>query len=222
MNLKINNYNSNILHDVSFEIAENENVIVLGSNGAGKTTLAKVLCGLIGNEINFGNQRTMMVNYIPAKLEIFDEYLSVKEFLELSCLYGKNPIQEVLEILEIQYLEQTSCKFLSSGESQLILLASAILHNAQYTILDEPTSNLDPQKVKMVYQLLQNEQLFQSKIIITHNLDLAYKLGYNIVFMQDGKIQFKGSSAEFFDVSNLKYFFDDAVKKIEDTIVVDL
>lgn len=214
------------------QIDSSKNLIILGSNGVGKTTLAKLLCGLISNdEVSIDDKifnqlskenRTKYINYIPAKLEVFDEFLSVKEFLELSCLYAKNSVQEVLERLEIGHLENQPCQFLSSGESQLLLLASAVLHNALFSILDEPTSNLDPMKVKMVYAILKDEDIFQSKIIITHNLDLAYKLGYDIVFLQEGRVAFEGSSAEFFAAGNLQNFFANSVKKLEDNIVVDL
>ena len=48
--LEINNYNSSILHEISFSLKENENLIILGENGAGKSTFAKVLSNLISNE----------------------------------------------------------------------------------------------------------------------------------------------------------------------------
>ncbi len=229
--LKINNYNNYILKNISFEI-KNKNLIILGSNGAGKTTLAKALCGIISNnsvEINdknisktYGNAKTKLINYIPSKLDIFDEYMSVEEFLSLNNLYGNTKIDEALELLQISYLKNKSCKNLSSGESQLLLYAGAILHNASYTILDEPTSNLDPIKVKMMYQILQNENLLKNKIIITHNLNLAYKLEYDVLFMQNGEIKFNGTNANFFEKENLYKFFGTSVKKINDNILVNL
>ena len=229
--LKINNFTNYILEDISFTL-DNKNLIILGSNGAGKTTLSKVLCGIISNNsvsinnINpskvYGDEKTKLINYIPAKLDIFDDYMSVKEFLELNKLYSNLNIDEVLEMLEISYLKDKSCKTLSSGESQLLLYASAILHNAKYTILDEPTSNLDPRKVKMIYENLQNKDILQNKIIISHNLNLSFKLGYDILYLEDGKIIFDGTSEQFFEISNLDKFFGSSVKKVDDNILVDL
>ncbi len=229
--LKIDNYSNYTLENISFDL-NNKNLIILGSNGAGKTTLAKVLCGIISNNkvkinnINIssvhGETKTKLINYIPAKLDIFDEYMSVYEFLSLSDFYSNTTIDEVLNLLQISYLKNNSCKNLSSGESQLILFASAILHNASYTILDEPTSNLDPKKVKMVYQLLQDTSSLKNKIIITHNLDLAYKLGYDILYIEDKKIKFHGENNDFFSEQNLHKFFDTSVKKIDNNIVVNL
>jgi len=229
--LKINNYSNYILQNISFDI-DNKNLVILGSNGAGKTTLAKVLSGLIETssvlleEISLAHisyeKRVNLINYIPPKLEIFDEYISVEEFLSLNNIYDTLHIDEVLQILQIEDLKNKSCKKLSSGESQLVLIASAILHNAKYTILDEPTSNLDPQKLKNVFELLSQKGTMQNKIIITHNLNFAYKLGYDIVFINNGEIEFQGNSKEFFTQKNLDNIYDKTVKKISDTIVVDI
>ena len=228
--LKINNYTNYILKDISF--GTDKNLIILGSNGAGKTTLAKILCGLIKSDnvdINgkdpskiYGENRTKLINYIPPKLEIFDEFISVEEFLQLNNLFGTISTNEVLTLLQIDYLKDKSCKNLSSGESQLLLLAGAILHNSQFTILDEPTSNLDPKKIKTVYKILKDNTLLKNKIIITHNLNLALKLGYDILFIEDGKIKFQGINKDFFENKNLNTFFEGSVKKIDDNIVVDL
>ncbi len=215
--LKVDNFSNYSLTNVSLKI-ENKNLIILGSNGSGKTTLAKVLSGLLGDK----QIDTKIVNYIPTKLEIFDEYLSVEEFLELSKLYSKKTIENILNQLEITHLKDRSSKYLSSGESALVLLSSAILHNAKYTILDEPTSNLDPQKVKMVYNLLKHSDALQNKIIITHNLNIAYKLGYDIIYIKEGRVDFQGTNIDFFDQKNLDKYFEKTVKKLDDHIMIEL
>lgn len=215
--LKVDNFSSYSLINVSLKI-ENKNLIILGSNGSGKTTLAKVLSGLLGDK----QIDTKIVNYIPTKLEIFDEYLSVEEFLGLSKLYSKKTIENLLNQLEITHLKDRSSKYLSSGESALVLLSSAILHNAKYTILDEPTSNLDPQKVKMVYNLLKHSDALQNKIIITHNLNIAYKLGYDIIYIKEGRVDFQGTNIDFFNQKNLDKYFEKTVKKLDDHIIIEL
>ncbi|MEA3354127.1 MAG: ABC transporter ATP-binding protein [Campylobacterota bacterium] len=229
--LELKNYSNYILEDINFKI-DNKNLIIVGDNGAGKTTLAKVLSGLIKSEnVDLENKalndtdyesRVKLVNYIPAKLDIFDDYISVKEYLELSGIIDSKRVDEVLELFNIKNLKDQPCKFLSSGESQLVLLSSAILHNAKYTILDEPTSNLDPIKIQKVFAVLKDHSYMKNKIIITHNLNLAYKLGYDIIFIKDGKIKFQGISSEFFTQKNLDTIYEGTVKKYEDNIVVDI
>ena len=129
-------------------------------------------------------------------MDVFDEFITVREFLELGLINGvvgaqpPTGIDDVLEKLHITHLSEKNCKALSSGESQLLLIASALLHDARYTIFDEPTANLDPQKMQLLFGLLKDVTTLQSKVIITHNLDLAYKLGYDILFLKEGAVSF--------------------------------
>ena len=229
--LQINNHSDKILKKITFELKEHQNLIILGSNGAGKSTLAKVLCGITPSEnvmINGVNlhklkaqERTPLINYVPAKLEIFDEYITLKEYLNLSRLYSLLESENLLNFLEIAGLKDKSCQQLSSGEQQLSMLATAVLHNAKITIFDEPTANLDPKKSQDIFSLLKSG-LFQSKIIITHDLTLAYRLGYDVLYMENGEISFYESSKKFFHSSNLDHYFGSSVKKIDNFIMVNL
>jgi len=229
--LQINNYSNPILHNISFELKEQENLIILGSNGAGKSTLAKVLSGITPsdtisiNNTNLKNinnkERTKLINYIPAKLEIFDEYITVEEYLNLSRLHTLLESKNMLKLLELEQLKHKPCQQLSSGEQQLTMLATALLHNAKITIFDEPTANLDPRKSRDVFSLLKSN-IFQSKIIITHDLNLAYRLGYNILYINQGKVTFFDTSEKFFHPSNLDKYFGSSVKKIDNFIMVNL
>jgi len=238
MPIKIDNYSNEILKNISFSLEAGEHLIILGSNGVGKTTLAKILCGMTPSKavtidtINpskvYGKKRAKLINYIPPKLDVFDEFITVHEFLELGFIGGvvgaQHPtgIDDVLKKLQLIHLANKACKMLSSGESQLLLIASALLHDACYTIFDEPTANLDPQKMQLLFGLLKDVTTLQSKLIITHNLDLAYKLGYNILFLEDGAMKFYGSNANFFEQKHLDTLYDSSVEKRENNIVVKL
>jgi iron complex transport system ATP-binding protein len=231
--LEINNYNSEILHNISFSLKENENLIILGENGAGKSTLAKVLSNLITNnkvqlfheEIDKINdlKRAQLINYIPPKLSIFDEYVTLKEFLELSTIENVNneKIDNLIKVLKLEKLKDRYCKAFSSGEKQLLLLASSIMHDAKITIFDELTANLDISRLKEVFDIF-NSDLLKQKIIITHNLDLAYALKFKILFLKDGKIEFFGEYDEFFSNENLKKFYNNTILKLDKHLVVNL
>jgi len=231
--LEINNYNSAILHNISFSLEQNENLIILGENGAGKSTLAKVLSNLISNNNVklFGEaidkisdlKRAKLINYIPPKLSIFDEYVTLKEFLQLSSIgiTDDKKIDEIISLLKLEKLENRYCKAFSSGEKQLLLLASSIIHDAQITIFDELTANLDISRLKEVYEVF-NSDLLKQKIIITHNLDLAYALKYKILFIQDGKIEFFDEHDKFFINENLQKFYNNTILKLENHLVVNL
>ena len=231
--LEINNYNSSILHDISFSLKTNENLIVLGENGAGKSTLAKVLSNLIENDnVKLFNQniatlsdniRAEYINYIPPKLSIFDEYITLREFFELACIdqVDNKKIDDLIDILNLRKLEKKYCKAFSSGEKQLLLLGSSILHDAKITIFDELTANLDITRLKEVFDIF-NSTFLKQKIIITHNLDLAYALKFKVLYMRDGKIEFFGKHEEFFCNENLRKFYNDSISKVNEHLVVNL
>jgi iron complex transport system ATP-binding protein len=228
--IQLSNYTDGILKNIHFELKSKQNLIILGNNGAGKSTLAKLLCGITPSSLLINGkvlsdyssrERTKLINYVPAKLEIFDEYISLQEYLDLSRLHTLLESNNMLKLLNIAHLNNKPCQQLSSGEQQLTMLATAVLHNAEVTIFDEPTANLDPQKSRDIFSLLKSN-LFQSKIIITHDLNLAYKLGYDVLFMREGKIIFNDNSKKFFQSSNLDTFFGSSVKIIDDNIMVNL
>ena len=231
--LEINNYNSAILHNITFNLKQNENLIILGENGAGKSTLAKVLSNLISNNSVklFGEnidkisdlKRAKLINYIPPKLSIFDEYVTLKEFLELSSIdiTDDKKIDEIISLLKLEKLKNRYCKAFSSGEKQLLLLASSIIHDAQITIFDELTANLDISRLKEVYDIFSSD-LLKQKIIITHNLDLAHALKYKILFIKDGKIEFFDEHDKFFTNENLQKFYNNTILKLENHLVVNL
>lgn len=231
--LKISNYSNFILKNISFFLNENENLVVLGENGAGKSTLAKVICGLIESEaielyeknLNSLSQqeRANFINYIPPKLSIFDEYITLKEFLELSSINSVDAkrLKKVILLLNLKKLENRYCNDLSSGEKQLLLLASSLMHNAKITIFDELTANLDINRLKEVFDIFKSNFLNQ-KIVITHNLDLAYALKFKILFLKDGKIEFFGENEEFFTNKNLNKFYKNSISKVNNHLVVNL
>ncbi|QKF77535.1 ABC transporter ATP-binding protein [Arcobacter defluvii] len=231
--LEIKNYNSSILKDISFVLKKGENLIILGENGAGKSTLAKVLSNLISNdkvllfEENISKiddlKRAKLINYIPPRLSIFDEYITLKEFLELSSvdIVDNNKIDKIIFLLKLEKLKNRFCKAFSSGEKQLLLLASAIMHNAKITIFDELTANLDISRLKEVFEIL-NSDLLEQKIVITHNLDLAYALKYKVLFVKNGKIAFFDEHEKFFTNENLEKFYNKTILKLENHLVVNL
>ncbi len=233
MKLRIERIALKILNDISFELSLGQNVCIIGSNGAGKTTLAKAIAGLIENNSVSIDQiplaqlkprvRAGHLNYVPTALHVFDEYISVYEYLELSSLEGadKAKITEVMELLQIRYLQDKSTKVLSSGEANLLQFASSLLHGADFTIFDEPTANLDSDKKILVYNILKNCTKLPSKLVITHDLNLAYRLGYDVLYLQEGKLTFRGSCGDFFSQKNLAAIFGNSIKRVDDYFMVN-
>ncbi len=225
--LHLQNYSNFILQNITLDI--HSHLTVLGDNGAGKSTLGRVLSGLIKSEKLFIDtkpynlipyrDRAKSINYIPAKLDIYDKHITMREYLELSNIRGidSEPIIEDLKIGYLMAKTQTSL-----GEASLVLMASALIHGARYTIFDEPTANLDPKRTIQIFKLLQNDTTLRNKIIITHDLNLAHRLGYEILYLQEGKILFQDTCEAFFESENLKTIFGDAITKQEGFYRVNL
>jgi len=76
--------------------------------------------------------------------------------------------------------------------------------------------------MQTLFRILKEEMPKQSKIIITHNLDLAYKLGFDVLFMEDGYIKYHGASKDFFEQSHLDILYEGSVLKQANNIVVKL
>lgn len=232
--LELKNYNNFILKDISFILNQGENLLILGENGAGKSTLAKVLSNLLpSSNLFFENQniknikaldRAKFINYIPSTFSIFDEYMTLFEYLKLSIIEEKNikELEDIIFLLKLENLKFSPCSVLSSGEQQILLLASAILHSAKITIFDELTANLDLNRVKDVFNILKSD-LLKQKIIITHNLDFAYALkDFKVLFLEKGSLKFFGSHKDFFTQENLDRFYGKSIKLLNSHLVLDL
>jgi len=227
---------SEILKEICLSLHAKQNLTILGSNGAGKSTLAKLLCGLLKSKDSImiedryiesyaPDVRTNLINYIPPKLSIYESYITVEDFLQLGRYKQTQKMQDIealLSRLGLKKLQKAYCISLSSGEQQLLLLASSLLHQAKITIFDEPTSNLDPQKIKLIFDILEKSEQLQQKIVITHNLQLAYKLNYPVLHMKEGVGTYHDSAEAFFETDNLNDVFQGAVIKDGDTISVKL
>ena len=223
-----------LIEDLNLSLKKGENLTILGANGAGKSTLARLLCGLIPSHKQVkikdifiedipSHTRASLVNYMPAKFSLFDPYVKVSQYLALSQyprIASLKECQKILLDLGLEDYHDTYAKHLSSGEQQLLQLGACLLQNASLTIFDEPTSNLDPQKTKRVFDILKKKDSLQQKILITHDLQLAHKLGFPVLYLQDGDTRY--FEKDFFSTENLKTYFDDTIQMVDNHIVTCL
>lgn len=228
--LHVDNLSVHILKNIRFSLQEGEHLTILGANGSGKTTLAKALCGLIASdEITYDGrplgslsprERSETLNFIPSKLDVYDEYLSVSDYLSLNAPSKTKEIDGVLEQLDISHLKPSRCSELSSGESALLMVAGAMLRQARYSIFDEPTANLDSKNKVKLYRLLKHSPLFRHRIVITHDLNFAYRLGSAILYLERGEERFFGSCEAFFAPENLERCFGGSITRAGEHFMV--
>ena len=229
--LRVDNLSVHLLKRISFSLESGEHLTILGANGSGKTTLARALCGLLPTDaVSYGGkvlhslsprERYEILNFLPAKFQIYDEHLSVTDYLALNAPATAGEIESVMEQLGITHLKEAQCARLSSGESVLLMVAGAMIRKARYTIFDEPTANLDAKNKVRLYRLLKHCEAFEHRIVITHDLNLAYRLGAAILFLEEGEARFYGSCGAFFETENLKRCFGDYVIRSGENYMVN-
>ena len=215
-----------ILQDINLNI-ENH-LSILGANGSGKSTLAKAICSLIefNGEVFIDSVNTKelslidkakTLSYIPAKLEIFDSFITVEEFVLLGRFpYKKNYFDysekdrkiasNTLEFLKISHLKENIVSSLSSGEQQLVLIAQALSQQSKIIIFDEPTANLDPHNSKIIAEHIKGLKEYHQIILITHDLHLASYVNNPVVFIKDKTTTLYENN--FFNDDNLEELYD--------------
>ena len=214
-----------ILEDVSLKIESH--LSILGANGSGKSTLAKAICSLIefSGEVNINstnieelslNEKAKILSYIPAKLEIYDSFITVEEFVLLGRFpykksffeyseKDKNITQQTLEFLKISHLKDNSVSSLSSGEQQLALIAQALAQQSKIIIFDEPTANLDPHNSKIIAEHIKGLKEYHQIILITHDLHLASYVDNPVVFIKEKTTHYYEKN--FFNDSTLEELY---------------
>jgi iron complex transport system ATP-binding protein len=224
--IRVNNlscgYTGDILSHVTF--AAEQNLCILGPNGSGKSTLAKALCGLLpyrgsvtlgGAELREmeASERAKAITYIPPRLESYDTYISVEEFV-LMGRYPHKPLyrdythedyERVKALLKQSELDASQAiGSLSSGQQQLLLISQALAQSSSIVIFDEPTANLDPAHAKRFYEALQNLPEQTRSIVITHDLNFAAHLKGAVLFVDGGTATFYAERETFFSAENLR------------------
>jgi ABC-2 type transport system ATP-binding protein len=200
---------------IDLDIQAGEIVGVLGPNGAGKTTLVSILEGLVGADA--GTARVLGADVsVPAELKairqrigvamqnsVLPPLLTAMELLNfLRTLYhqGRAP-EELLEVLGMQDKRNAQLRHLSGGQQQRVAVALALVGDPELMFLDEPTSQLDPQARRVVWDLLmaQRERRGAAVLVTTHQMEEAERLCDRVVILDEGQIKGFGSPRQLID-----------------------
>lgn len=206
-----------ILRGVNLEISTDGIYLIVGKTGCGKTTLARVLVGLIPHifyaEVS-GEVRVLgedpikngpgtlagKVAYVSQNPELFISSITVEEELYLPLInLGLKPesmkrrVEYVVKTLKLGDLINRSTLELSSGQLQLIALASAIATGAKVLVLDEPLSRLDPDNYIRFIKALSEVSTGRIILVFEHHLDYLVELANEIIVLKDGTVAAQGS-----------------------------
>ena len=189
------------LDAVSFSVNKGEIVGFLGPNGAGKSTLMKILTSYVladeGNAsvneldvVNAKNAVQKIVGYLPEHNPLYlDMY--VREYLTFNASIYKVETYRIQEVIELTGLTSESHKKigqLSKGYRQRVGLATALLHNPEVLILDEPTTGLDPNQLVEIRELIKNIGKDKTVILSTHIMQEVEAICDRVIIINKGKI----------------------------------
>lgn len=189
------------LDSVSFSVKKGEIVGFLGPNGAGKSTLMKILTTYISADsgsasVNGFDVRTNQkdvqksVGYLPEHNPLYLD-LYVREYLEFNAgVYkiGKARIEEVIVLTGLTPESHKKIGQLSKGYRQRVGLATALLHNPDVLILDEPTTGLDPNQLVEIRRVIKNAGKDKTVFLSTHILQEVEAICDRVIIIDHGKI----------------------------------
>lgn len=203
--------NVKAVQDLSFRVKEGELFAFLGVNGAGKSTTISILCGQLARdagevEIDGGNIDRDM-DRIKRRLgvvfqgSVLDKVLSVQDNLRnRAALYGitgtqfKKRLAELTDLLDFGDLLKRTVGKLSGGQRRRIDIARALLHRPRILILDEPTTGLDPQTRRTVWEVVERLRAEEGMTVFltTHYMEEAADADY-VVILDGGQIAAEGT-----------------------------
>lgn len=198
----IKNYNDfEAVRGLSFEVYEGEIFGLLGPNGAGKTTTLEIIETLrektsgevVVNGFSIDKNPINIKRIIGVQLQAAGYYpnLNLTELLELfSGLYGVNiKPMDMLAKVNLQDKAKAKYKELSGGQKQRFSIATTLINSPKIIFLDEPTTGLDPQARRNLWDLIIDIRNQGTTVVITtHYMDEAEQLCDRVAFVESGKI----------------------------------
>ncbi len=189
------------LDAVSFSINKGEIVGFLGPNGAGKSTLMKILTTYISadegtalvNGYNVAEQPKAVqksVGYLPEHNPLYLD-LYVREYLAFNAdVYkvDKSRIEEMIQLTGLSPEAHKKIGALSKGYRQRVGLATALLHDPEVLILDEPTTGLDPNQLVEIRELIKNIGKNKTVFLSTHIMQEVEAICDRVIIINNGKI----------------------------------
>lgn len=219
-------YGDNIaVNGVSFEVEKGVIFGMLGPNGAGKTTTIETLIGLskrsggtieiLGLDPSKDMKKLKQKVGVQLQSSALFMKLSVKELLELYAGFYDNALssEDVILMVGLEDKAKSRIYTLSGGQQHRLAIALAIIANGDVLFLDEPTTGLDPQSRRKLWDsLLDLKKVGKTIFLTTHYMDEAEILCDEIIIIDLGKVIAKGKPSDLID----QYLGGDTIKFFAD------
>lgn len=196
-----------VLDKVNLSIKDAKCIALIGPNASGKTTLIKSILGLVipdegvievsGKSIRGDWMYREKIGYMP-QIGRYPDNMTIAQLFKMIVNVRKakwdNCDLELIKLFEIEKINSKRLGTLSGGTRQKISACLAFLFHPDILILDEPTAGLDPVSTELLKQKIQKEKSNNKLILITsHVLSDLDELVDEIIFLQDGQINFQKS-----------------------------
>ena len=213
--------NKYVFRNISFDINDNEKLLIIGPSGCGKTTLIRCLNGL--NKIDSGNiflngVKISNIDDVVLKSKVgmvFQNYnlfphLSVRENVSLAPKLLKMSNEKEIDDLVKRLLSEVNIinkidsypSKLSGGEKQRVAIARTLATKPEVILLDEPTSALDPATINDFISLLNELSKTTTIVVVSHEMDLIKSFADKVLFLKDGSILEYGTPDDILNSKN--------------------
>ncbi|MBF0215873.1 MAG: ABC transporter ATP-binding protein [Candidatus Omnitrophica bacterium] len=208
------------LDGVSFRITHGESVALVGENGAGKSTLLHHINGYLAatkGEIRVGDHKVTLKNMDVVRRSVGMVFQNSDDQLFMPTVFDdvafgplnmgleneevEKKVHEALETVGASHLRKRPPYRLSQGEKRAVAIATVLVMSPDILVMDEPTSSLDPMSRKRLIELLRTFR--HTKIIATHDLDMAMDLSERTIVLHKGRITADGPTAQLFQDEKL-------------------
>ena len=199
------------LDGVSFRVQAGEIFGFVGSNGAGKTTAMRIMLGVLrpdAGQVRWNGQLVDLnvrrhIGYMPEERGLYPRMKVAEQLTYLARLHGldkaraRQAMEHWTEVLGVAARRNDAVEKLSLGNQQRVQLASALVHDPQILVLDEPFSGLDPVAVDVMSGVLRDQAARGVPVIFSsHQLDLVERLCDRVGIISAGRLVANGSIDE--------------------------
>ena len=220
-----------IIDSVSFSLARDEILGVVGANGSGKTTLIKTIAGLIKSDsgaisverVDVSNlshsDRGRIISYMPQQVEshpftVFEAVLMGRYpylgRLQIEGTTDREIAWSAMSRTGTEVFADRKLDTLSGGERQRVVLARVLAQQPQILLMDEPTASLDLEHQILTMDLINQEvaKRRSGAVVILHDLSLAARFCDRLLLMQNGRVTATGTPWEVLTTENLRAAFN--------------
>lgn len=212
-----------VLKNINLSLEKGKFYAVVGENGSGKTTLCNVIRGFVPHFYKGDLEGSIEVdgkNLLDADLgsialnigyifqNPFNQISGIRETVYEELAYGlenmgvareeiKERVEKTIDLLNLSELADKNPMELSGGQQQRVAFASVLIMDTDILVIDEPTSQLDPQATESIFEIIEHiKNEGKTVILVEHKIELIAKFADEIIVLHHGEIKTKGPTKE--------------------------